>query len=168
MTFDLNNAVGDVAWAPYSSTVFAAVTTDGKVPSLTLAFCLLFVLYHALLCWIAFSHVSHAVCCIGRCMCTICLSTSTSPCVSSRPSRRRTSRASLSTRASRCCWWETTKGTWRHTHTHTHTHVYARFLSCAACSLCVFGICTDALCVCALCVSVAGSRHSSCRPICAG
>lgn len=31
MTFDLNSAVGDVAWAPYSSTVFAAVTTDGKV-----------------------------------------------------------------------------------------------------------------------------------------
>ncbi|XP_053556951.1 dynein axonemal intermediate chain 1 [Bombina bombina] len=29
--FDLNSAVGDVAWAPYSSTVFAAVTTDGKV-----------------------------------------------------------------------------------------------------------------------------------------
>ena len=31
MTFDLNSAVGDVAWSPYSSTVFAAVTTDGKV-----------------------------------------------------------------------------------------------------------------------------------------
>uniref|UniRef100_A0A8C4S5P0 Dynein axonemal intermediate chain 1 n=1 Tax=Erpetoichthys calabaricus TaxID=27687 RepID=A0A8C4S5P0_ERPCA len=30
-TFDLNAPVGDVAWAPYSSTVFAAVTTDGKV-----------------------------------------------------------------------------------------------------------------------------------------
>ncbi|KAK9529339.1 hypothetical protein VZT92_013441 [Zoarces viviparus] len=30
-TFDLKAAVGDVAWAPYSSTVFAAVTTDGKV-----------------------------------------------------------------------------------------------------------------------------------------
>lgn len=30
-TFDLNAAVGDVAWAPYSSTVFAAVTTDGTV-----------------------------------------------------------------------------------------------------------------------------------------
>ena len=25
------NAVGDVSWAPYSSTVFAAVTADGKV-----------------------------------------------------------------------------------------------------------------------------------------
>jgi hypothetical protein len=36
--YDLNSAVGDVAWAPYSSTVFAAVTTDGKVsrPVLTL------------------------------------------------------------------------------------------------------------------------------------
>ena len=31
MSFDLKNAVGDVAWAPYSSTVFAAVTSDGKV-----------------------------------------------------------------------------------------------------------------------------------------
>ena len=30
-TFDLNSAVGDVAWAPYSSTIFAAVTADGKV-----------------------------------------------------------------------------------------------------------------------------------------
>ena len=29
--FDLNSPVGDVAWAPYSSTVFAAVTADGKV-----------------------------------------------------------------------------------------------------------------------------------------
>ena len=28
--FDLNSQVGDVAWAPYSSTVFAAVTVDGK------------------------------------------------------------------------------------------------------------------------------------------
>lgn len=30
-SFDLNSAVGDVAWAPFSSTVFAAVTADGKV-----------------------------------------------------------------------------------------------------------------------------------------
>ncbi|KDR09636.1 Dynein intermediate chain 2, ciliary, partial [Zootermopsis nevadensis] len=29
--FDLGCAVGDVEWAPYSSTVFAAVTSDGKV-----------------------------------------------------------------------------------------------------------------------------------------
>jgi dynein intermediate chain 1 len=29
--FDLGYAVGDVEWAPYSSTVFAAVTNDGKV-----------------------------------------------------------------------------------------------------------------------------------------
>jgi dynein intermediate chain 1, axonemal len=31
MSFNLSNSVGDVAWAPYSSTVFAAVTDDGKV-----------------------------------------------------------------------------------------------------------------------------------------
>ncbi len=31
MTFDLGSSVGDVAWAPYSSTTFAAVTEDGKV-----------------------------------------------------------------------------------------------------------------------------------------
>ena len=31
MTFDMNGSVGDVAWAPYSSTVFAAVTAEGKV-----------------------------------------------------------------------------------------------------------------------------------------
>jgi dynein intermediate chain 1 len=31
MSFDLGNAVGDVAWAPYSSSVFAASTADGKV-----------------------------------------------------------------------------------------------------------------------------------------
>jgi dynein intermediate chain 1, axonemal len=31
MSFDLGNAVGDIAWSPFSSTVFAAVTNDGKV-----------------------------------------------------------------------------------------------------------------------------------------
>lgn len=31
MSWDLSCAVGDVCWAPYSSTVFAAVTSDGKV-----------------------------------------------------------------------------------------------------------------------------------------
>jgi len=31
MSFDLSSSVGDVAWAPYSATVFAAVTADGKV-----------------------------------------------------------------------------------------------------------------------------------------
>lgn len=31
LSFDLGASVGDVAWAPYSSTVFAAVTDDGKV-----------------------------------------------------------------------------------------------------------------------------------------
>uniref|UniRef100_A0A8C6LFE0 Dynein axonemal intermediate chain 1 n=1 Tax=Nothobranchius furzeri TaxID=105023 RepID=A0A8C6LFE0_NOTFU len=30
-TFDLMSAIGDVAWAPYSSTIFAAVTIDGIV-----------------------------------------------------------------------------------------------------------------------------------------
>ncbi|XP_038821102.1 dynein, axonemal, intermediate chain 1, paralog 2 [Salvelinus namaycush] len=36
-TFDLNASVGDVAWSPYSSTVFAAVTTDGKVHTFDLS-----------------------------------------------------------------------------------------------------------------------------------
>ena len=30
-TYDLNSVVGDVAWSPFASTVFAAVTADGKV-----------------------------------------------------------------------------------------------------------------------------------------
>ena len=29
--YDLGSQVGDVAWAPYSSTVFAAVTLDGEL-----------------------------------------------------------------------------------------------------------------------------------------
>lgn len=33
--FEIGAAVTDVAWAPYSSTVFAAVTTEGKVNSAT-------------------------------------------------------------------------------------------------------------------------------------
>lgn len=37
MSFDLGAAVGDVAWAPYSSTVFAAVTDEGKVHVFDLA-----------------------------------------------------------------------------------------------------------------------------------
>ena len=37
MSFDLGNAVGDVCWSPYSSTVFAAVTNDGKVQVFDLA-----------------------------------------------------------------------------------------------------------------------------------
>ena len=37
MSFDLGNSVGDVAWAPFSSTVFAAVTNDGKVHVFDLA-----------------------------------------------------------------------------------------------------------------------------------
>lgn len=31
MTFDLGYAVGDIEWAPYSSTVFAAVTSAGML-----------------------------------------------------------------------------------------------------------------------------------------
>lgn len=31
MTFDMHTSVGDIAWAPYSSTVFAVCTSDGKV-----------------------------------------------------------------------------------------------------------------------------------------
>ena len=37
MSFDLGNAVGDVAWSPYSASVFAAVTSDGKVHVFDLA-----------------------------------------------------------------------------------------------------------------------------------
>ena len=37
MSFDLGNAVGDAAWSPYSSSVFAAVTNDGKVHVFDLA-----------------------------------------------------------------------------------------------------------------------------------
>ncbi len=35
LDWDLGVAVGDVAWAPYSSTTFAAVTLDGKVTCTT-------------------------------------------------------------------------------------------------------------------------------------
>jgi dynein intermediate chain 1 len=37
MSFDLGDAVGDVAWAPFSATVFAAATDDGKVHVFDLA-----------------------------------------------------------------------------------------------------------------------------------
>jgi len=37
LQFDLGSPVGDAAWAPYSSTVFAAVTADGKVHVFDLA-----------------------------------------------------------------------------------------------------------------------------------
>lgn len=30
-TFELSSAVSDADWAPFSSTVFAAVTTDGNI-----------------------------------------------------------------------------------------------------------------------------------------
>jgi dynein intermediate chain 1 len=31
MNFDLGCAVGDIEWAPYSSTVFSAVTSSGNL-----------------------------------------------------------------------------------------------------------------------------------------
>ena len=31
VSYDLGNPIGDIAWAPYSSTVFAAVTSEGKL-----------------------------------------------------------------------------------------------------------------------------------------
>lgn len=37
LTFDLGDAVGDAAWAPFSSTVMAAVTDDGRVHVFDLA-----------------------------------------------------------------------------------------------------------------------------------
>jgi hypothetical protein len=37
LSFDLGAAVGDAAWAPYSSSVFAAVTDDGQVHIFDLA-----------------------------------------------------------------------------------------------------------------------------------
>lgn len=37
MNFDLNDSVGDAAWAPYSASVFAAVTDEGKVHVFDLA-----------------------------------------------------------------------------------------------------------------------------------
>ncbi len=37
MTYDLGCAVQDVEWAPFSSTVFAAVTADGRVHVFDLA-----------------------------------------------------------------------------------------------------------------------------------
>lgn len=37
LSFDLGSPVGDVAWAPYSSTVFAAVTVDGRAVVFDLA-----------------------------------------------------------------------------------------------------------------------------------
>ena len=36
-SYDLNSVVGDVAWSPFASTVFAAVTADGKVHLFDLA-----------------------------------------------------------------------------------------------------------------------------------
>lgn len=74
-SFDLGNAVGDVAWAPYSSTVFAAVTSDGKV-----------------ICLVCGLVLAGNPCCetffmfLIRFMFSIWLRTSTSPCVSRKSS----------------------------------------------------------------------------------
>lgn len=38
MSFDLGDCVGDVDWSPYSSTVFGAVTNDGRLINLILIF----------------------------------------------------------------------------------------------------------------------------------
>jgi dynein intermediate chain 1, axonemal len=59
LSFDLGCAVGDVAWAPYSSTVFAAVTSDGKVHYSILSFYMyshtvLYTMYYVL-CTLCFS-----------------------------------------------------------------------------------------------------------------
>ena len=40
-SYDLNSVVSDIAWSPFCATVFAAVTTDGKV----FQACLLFLVY---------------------------------------------------------------------------------------------------------------------------
>lgn len=39
MSFELGNAVGDIAWSSYSSTVFAAVSSEGKVSSFYSVIC---------------------------------------------------------------------------------------------------------------------------------
>lgn len=99
MTFDLNNAVGDVAWAPYSSTVFAAVTTDGKV-------CLIATVLYIVAILLCFDAQPFCLCLtvsVCRCTCMICPSTNTSQSVNSRQSRRRILLALRSTRANRFC-----------------------------------------------------------------
>ncbi len=35
LTFDLGQSVGDISWSPFSSSVFSAVTSDGRVSSYT-------------------------------------------------------------------------------------------------------------------------------------
>lgn len=63
LTFDLGDSVGDVAWAPNSATVFAAVTNNGKVYVFDLdvkktePLCVQTVIKNAKLTHVVFSHV---------------------------------------------------------------------------------------------------------------
>lgn len=67
LTFDLGDSVGDVAWAPYSSTVLAAVTASGKVCIFDLhknknePLCMQTVVKNAQLTRVVFSHVDPIV-----------------------------------------------------------------------------------------------------------
>lgn len=62
LTFDLGDAVGDVAWSPYGAAVFAAVTSNGKVCVFDLSrskdepLCAQTVVKNAKLTHVAFSH----------------------------------------------------------------------------------------------------------------
>lgn len=67
LTFDLGDSVGDVSWAPYSSTVLAAVTSSGKVCLFDLhanknePLCVQTVVKNAQLTRVVFSHVDPIV-----------------------------------------------------------------------------------------------------------
>lgn len=67
LTFDLGDSVGDVAWAPYSSSVLAAVTSSGKVCVFDLhanknePLCMQTVVKNAQLTRVVFSHVDPIV-----------------------------------------------------------------------------------------------------------
>jgi len=69
MTFDLGEAVGDIAWSPYSSTVFTAVTSDGKVHTYDLsvnkheAICEQKVMKRSKLTKVCFNAYSPIICC---------------------------------------------------------------------------------------------------------
>ncbi len=66
MSFDLNNSIGDVAWSPYSSTTFAAVTAEGKV-------------FYCIRCWFIYNN---------RSLSMISAKTNTKPCaISSSPKK---------------------------------------------------------------------------------
>lgn len=67
MSFDLGCSVGDICWSPHSSTVFAAVTSDGKVHVYDLAenkhepLCIQKVVKRAKLTHISFSFQDHII-----------------------------------------------------------------------------------------------------------